>query len=318
MYSTLTYLNYVREQAERRQVRTAFSQYMSPALVARLAEHPEDLMLGGEMREMSMLFCDIRGFTGISELYKSDPQGLTRLINRFLTPMTDLIMARQGTIDKYMGDCIMAFWNAPLDDEAHARNACESAIAMIEGIKTLNHDLRDEADREGRRFIPINIGIGINTGVCCVGNMGSEQRFDYSVLGDDVNLASRLEGQSKTYGVEIVIGEKTLEHAGDVAAIELDLIKVKGKDEAVRIFGLLGEDRADTGANFEDFNGYHGAMINAYRHQRWSQARQMIGECRRLNGELDALYDLYEARIDEYQENPPDRDWDGVYVATSK
>ena len=182
LYSILTYINYVREQAERRQVRTAFSQYMSPALVARLAEHPEDLMLGGEMREMSMLFCDIRGFTGISELYKSDPQGLTRLINRFLTPMTDLIMARRGTIDKYMGDCIMAFWNAPLDDDAHARNACVSALAMIEGIKTLNQDLRDEAERDGRRFIPINIGIGINTGECCVGNMGSSQRFDYSVL----------------------------------------------------------------------------------------------------------------------------------------
>ena len=315
LYSILTYINYVREQAERRQVRTAFSQYMSPALVARLAEHPEDLMLGGEMREMPMLFCDIRGFTGISELYKSDPQGLTRLINRFLTPMTDLIMARRGTIDKYMGDCIMAFWNAPLDDDAHARNACVSALAMIEGIKTLNQDLRDEAERDGRRFIPINIGIGINTGECCVGNMGSSQRFDYSVLGDDVNLASRLEGQSKTYGVQIVIGENTLKQAGDVAAIELDLIKVKGKNEAVRIFGLLGEE---AGASFEDLNGYHGAMINAYRRQRWFQARQLIGECRRLNGGLGALYDLYEARIDEYQEDPPDRDWDGVYVATSK
>ena len=318
LYSILTYLNYVREQAERRQVRTAFSQYMSPALVDRLAEHPEDLMLGGEMREMSMLFCDIRGFTGISELYKSDPQGLTRLINRFLTPMTDLILARRGTIDKYMGDCIMAFWNAPLDDEDHARNACVSALAMIEGIKTLNQDLRDEADRDGKRFIPINIGIGINTGVCCVGNMGSSQRFDYSVLGDDVNLASRLEGQSKTYGVAIVIGENTLKKAGDVAAIELDLIKVKGKNEAVRIFALLGEDAADTGADFEDFNGFHGAMINAYRRQHWFQARQLIGECRRLNGGLNALYDLYETRIGDYQENPPDRDWDGVYVATSK
>ena len=318
LYSIVTYRNYVREQAERRQVRTAFSQYMSPALVARLAEHPEALMLGGEMRDMTLLFCDIRGFTGISELYKSDPQGLTRLINRFLTPMTDLIMARRGTIDKYMGDCIMAFWNAPLDDDAHARNACVSALAMIEGIKTLNRDLRDEAERDGRRFIPINIGIGINTGECCVGNMGSSQRFDYSVLGDDVNLASRLEGQSKTYGVEIVIGENTLKQAGDIAAIELDLIRVKGKNEAVRIFGLLGENAANTGAEFEDLNGYHSAMISAYRRQRWFQARQMINECRQLNGGLDALYDLYEARIDEYQENPPDRDWDGVYVATSK
>ena len=318
LYSVLTYLNYVREQSERRQVRAAFSQYMSPALVDRLAEHPEDLMLGGEMREMTMLFCDIRGFTGISELYKSDPQGLTRLINRFLTPMTDLILAHRGTIDKYMGDCIMAFWNAPLDDEDHARNACESALAMIEGIKTLNRDLRDEAERDGRRFIPINIGIGINTGECCVGNMGSSQRFDYSVLGDDVNLASRLEGQSKTYGVVIVIGENTLKQAGDIAAIELDLIRVKGKNEAVRIFGLLGENAANTGAEFEDLNGCHSAMISAYRRQRWFQARQMIGECRKLNGGLDALYDLYEARIDEYQENPPDRDWDGVYIATSK
>ena len=165
---------------------------------------------------------------------------MTSLINRFLTPTTDVILARRGTIDKYMGDCIMAFWNPPLDDD-HASHACSSALAMMDCTAELNVTLEAEAKAEDKRFIPINVGIGLNSGECCVGNMGSEQRFDYSVLGDDVNLASRLEGQSKTYGVDIVIGENTRRRAPDYAYIELDLIKVKGKQDAVRIFALMGE-----------------------------------------------------------------------------
>ena len=318
LYSTLTYLNYVREQAEKNQVRGAFGHYMSPALVEQLAENPEKLQLGGEMKDMTLLFCDVRGFTSISELYKSDPQGLTSLINRFLTPTTDIILARLGTIDKYMGDCIMAFWNAPLDDDDHAGHACESALAMMDCIDELNQTLEAEAEAEDKRFIPINVGIGLNSGECCVGNMGSEQRFDYSVLGDDVNLASRLEGQSKTYGIGIVIGENTRQRAPDYATIELDLIKVKGKEEAVRIFGLLGEPALCQDPVFQALAERHGAMLEADRGQRWAEARGLAAECRQLDGEIGGLYDLYDARFDDYEANPPGDDWDGVFVATSK
>ncbi|MFQ5783273.1 MAG: CHASE2 domain-containing protein [Alphaproteobacteria bacterium] len=318
LYSILTYMNYVREETERRQVRDAFSRYMTPALVEQLAANPDRLKLGGEMRDMTLLFCDIRGFTGISETYKTDPQGLTRLINRFLTPMTDMILERRGTIDKYMGDCIMAFWNAPLDDEDHARHACSSALTMIAGIGALNDTLKAEAEAEGRPYLPIKIGIGLNSGECCVGNMGSEQRFDYSVLGDAVNLASRLEGQSKTYGVDIVMGENTQAWASDYAALELDLIRVKGKDEAVRIYALLGEPEMHETPEVAELIRLHGEMLAAYRSRRWTRARELVGNCRRLNGGLDRLYDLYEERLDAYEASPPGADWDGVFVATTK
>ena len=318
IYLVESLVSFLRTEAEKNQVRGAFSHYMSPALVEQLAENPEKLQLGGEMKDMTLLFCDVRGFTSISELYKSDPQGLTRLINRFLTPTTDAILARLGTIDKYMGDCIMAFWNAPLDDDDHAGHACESALEMMKRVSELNVTLKAEAEAEDRRFIPINVGIGLNSGECCVGNMGSEQRFDYSVLGDDVNLASRLEGQSKTYGVGIVIGENTRQRAPDYATIELDLIKVKGKNEAVRIFGLLGEPALCQDPTFQALAERHAAMLEAYRGQRWAEARELAAECRQLDGEIGGLYDLYDERFDDYEANPPGDDWDGIFVATSK
>ena len=217
-----------------------------------------------------------------------------------------------------MGDCIMAFWNAPLDDEDHAAHACESALAMMVSVTELNVVMKAEAEASEQRFIPIKVGIGLNSGVCCVGNMGSEQRFDYSVLGDAVNLASRLEGQSKNYGVDIVIGESTFHGAGDFASIELDLIKVKGKDEAVRIHALLGDQAMRNDPGFKSLAEHHAAMLMDYRKQRWSDARRAIAECRKLNGGLDLLYDLYEERIQTFEADPPGADWDGVFVATSK
>ncbi|MSP67679.1 MAG: adenylate/guanylate cyclase domain-containing protein [Alphaproteobacteria bacterium] len=319
LYMLLTYLGYVQEEKERRQVRGAFGRYISPSLVEQLAANPERLTLGGEMKNMSILFSDIRGFTSISEQFKSDPRGLTRLINRFLTPMTNIILERRGTIDKYMGDCIMAFWNAPLDDPDHVRNACMSALAMSVSLRTLNDDLKRDAEAEGRTFHPINVGIGINTGDCCVGNMGSEQRFDYSVLGDDVNLASRLEGQSKNYGVTTLLGPRTREQARDLATIELDLIAVKGKKEAVHIFGLLGDATRAKLPEFQTLVATHDTMLTTYRSQRWAEATERLEECRRLGGsELSYLYDLYAERIADYAANPPGAEWDGVYVAKSK
>lgn len=320
LYMYLTYVGYTAEEAQKRQVRQAFGQYLSPALVERLASDPSHLKLGGEMRDMTMMFCDVRGFTTISELF--DAEGLTRLINRFLTPMTDIIMERRGTIDKYMGDCIMAFWNAPLDDADHARHACQSALAMIDSLKGLNDRLEAEAKEEGRRHVPLNIGIGLNSGIVCVGNMGSEQRFDYSVLGDNVNLASRLEGQSKTYGVTVVLGEHTAAQAPDYALLELDLIKVKGKTEAVRIFALLGDPALAASQGFLALREKHDRFLAAYRGQRWQEARDLMADLRRdgasIGLHLDGLYDLFDERIGAYEATPPGDQWDGVFVATSK
>ena len=321
LYAFLVYENYIKEEAQKRQVRGAFSQYLSPALVEQLAAHPERLVLGGETREMTFLFCDVRGFTSISEQFSDDPAGLTSLINRLLTPLTSAILEREGTIDKYMGDCIMAFWNAPLDDAEHALNACEAALDMLRRLEALNSEREREAEEAGLPFLPLNVGIGLNTGNCTVGNMGSDQRFDYSVLGDAVNLASRLEGQSKTYGATVVIGDRTAEVAGErVAQLELDLIAVKGKTEPERIFALLGDAALAADPTFGRLRERHAAMLAAYRGQDWAGARRLLGECRDLDGGwgLGELFALYEARIADFEAEPPGPDWDGVYVATTK
>ena len=328
VYLAGSLLNFLRTEQEKRQVRTAFGQYLSPDLVEQLAENPDRLVLGGEMRDMTFLFCDIRGFTTISERFKKDPQGLTKLINSFLSPMTDLILARRGTIDKYMGDCIMAFWNAPLDDAEHASHACDSALAMFAALGALNESLETEADAAGRAHDEIKIGIGINSGECCVGNMGSHSRFDYSVLGDAVNLASRLEGQSKQYGVGIVIGQETVKVSPDSASLELDLIAVKGKTEAVHIYALLGGPQQRDSIAFHRLEEQHKKMLSAYRRANWSSALEHLGEARLLatqaldpafgTGNLDVLYALYRERIQHYIEAPPAAEWDGVFVATTK
>ncbi|PPR78717.1 MAG: Adenylate cyclase 1 [Alphaproteobacteria bacterium MarineAlpha2_Bin1] len=322
LYSYLTYTSFSATSAEKKQVRGAFAQYLSPALVEQLADEPDRLILGGEMKSMTFLFCDVRGFTAISETFKTNPQGLTSLINKFLTPMTDIIMERKGTIDKYMGDCIMAFWNAPLDDENHPQNAGSSALAMFEHLPKLNERLKKEAEEENRDFHPVKIGIGINTGECVVGNMGSDKRFDYSVLGDPVNLAARLEGQSKNYGVDIVIGEETQKTMDDWATIELDLIAVKGKAEAVRIFALIGNQDYKQNPEFQKLYDANSNMLIAYRNKEWDKAEKFIDETKNLaenvNIEIETLNSLYKDRINEYRKNPPPENWDGVFVATSK
>ena len=319
LYSTLTYMNFTREEAAKRQTRDAFSKYLSPDMVNVVAENPEQLKLGGDSRDMTLLFCDVRGFTTISEQF--DAQGLTSLINKLLTPLTNVILERKGTVDKYMGDCIMAFWNAPLDDADHAKHGCLSALAMLEEIGPLNERLKIEAKEEGRKHIPIKVGIGLNSGECVVGNMGSDQRFDYSVLGDTVNLASRLEGQSKTYGVRTVIGEPTKLQVPTMATIELDLIKVKGKTEAVRIFALLGGDDMALEPDFLAFKAKIDELLANYRSQDWDAADKTNAETRAMHGQFDiddTFFDLYAERIATGRADPPGEDWDGVFVATSK
>ena len=233
VWSHLIYNNFARENRLKLQIKKQFEHYLEPKMVKKLQKNPNLLKLGGETKELTFLFSDIRGFTPISEKYKTNPQGLTKVINKFLTPMTDIIMKNGGTIDKYMGDCIMAFWNAPIDTKNHKELAIKSALEMIDKLKELNENNGFGDNNK------LNIGIGINSGKAVVGNMGSEQRFDYSVLGDAVNLASRLEGVSKNYDATLVVGEDTYK---DVATQfnfkKLDDVQVKGKTEKVSIYSI--------------------------------------------------------------------------------
>jgi adenylate cyclase len=321
IYLTLIFSSFVREQAQRRQIRSAFSQYLSPAFVEQLAQSPEKLVLGGEERVMTIMFSDMRGFTSISETYKSDPQGLTALMNRFLTPLTNAILDRKGTIDKYMGDAIMAFWNAPLDDKEHQLNACEAAIDMLERVDELNKVREQEAQEGGHTYVPLNVGVGLNTGACVVGNMGSDKKFNYSVFGDSVNLASRLEGQSKEYGFPIIVGSSTALAVKDrFAILELDFIMVKGKKEPEVIYAIAGrEDTAQSG-RFQRLRNLTIEMLACYRSRDWDGALAAIERGRRTDEvhALELLYNLYEARIRLYQENPPPQDWDGAFALLTK
>ena len=309
---------FMRTERERAAIRGAFGLYLSPDVVEQLARNPELLQLGGEMREITVMFTDVRGFTRISEQF--DPHGLTRFMNRFLTPMTDLILGHRGTIDKYMGDAIMAFWNAPLQVEGHAARACDTALAMQARLKELNTIWQVEAKAEGRDYIPVNIGIGLNTGQASVGNFGSMQRFTYSCLSDDVNLASRLEGQCKTYGVGIVIGDNTRRQVPDYAALELDLVMVKGKTEPERAHALLGGiDMART-AQYQELARRQAAFLAEYRNGGFAAALNMIDGCLAAAagvGWEQGYYEMMRERIAGLIDDPPP-DWTGVYVAKEK
>jgi len=297
-------LRYLLGERERRRVRTAFGRYLAPSLVERLAEHPEELKLGGETRELTLMFCDIRGFTTISERLTAEE--LTRFINRFLTPMTDVILETGGTVDKYMGDAIMAFWNAPLPKADHHLAGCRAALTMRRRLAELVPVWRAEAEAAGQPSFPVRIGIGLNSGPCCVGNVGSEQRFDYSVLGDAVNVASRLEQQTKGYGVDIIVGEETQRHTAHFAHLELGLVRLRGKAQGMRIFFLAGDERRAEEAAFLALRSRHDEALAAFRARDWEEARTGFEACRVLaGGELDALYDAFAAEVAALRDHPP-------------
>ena len=321
IYAVLVFVNYFREQAGRRRVRSAFGQYLSPTLVEQLAQSPDKLVLGGEERTMTIMFSDVRGFTSISELYKDDPQGLTQLMNRLLTPLTNAIIARNGTIDKYMGDAIMAFWNAPLDDDVHEINACEAALDMLERLSHLNREREQEALANNQKFLPIKIGVGLNTGRCVVGNMGSDMRFQYTVLGDSVNLASRLEGQTKSYGVQILVGSRTANVINDkFALLELDRVTVKGKTEPETVYTVFGRSDVAQSDEFKALQSAFAAMLARYRAQDWDGAMTALAACNKFDGNLDIeeVTVLYAERIEAFRDNPPPPDWDGVFALQTK
>jgi adenylate cyclase len=290
-------VKFLVELRQKLQIKKQFGTYLSPALVEKLQRNPELLQLGGESRELSIMFTDVRGFTAISEHYGKDVQGLTKIMNRYMTAMTKQIIENNGTLDKYIGDAQMAFWNAPVDEPNHAKMAVKTALEMMDSLDEFNKEVVAEG-------VPaFGMGLGINTGVVVVGNMGSDQRFDYTCLGDHVNLAARLEGQSKPYGVRIVLGPQTANQVSDTYSIfELDCIAVKGKKEGVKIFTLATETEL------------HREFLERYYAGNWDDAIKSIYYCKNASPEMIPYYD---AMLERLLEGKPEN-WDGTYRATTK
>jgi len=297
LYLATSLNTYIETESDRNRVRSAFSHYVAPQLVEELARNHDKLKLGGEMREVSVLFADVRGFTKISEGMSAEE--LIRFLNRLFTPLSDVILAARGTIDKFMGDAVMAFWNAPLADPRHAHNACAAALGMLKELDKLNAAWAEEALRAGEEVARVRIGIGLNTGACCVGNVGSPQRFDYSILGDVVNTASRLEEATKTYGVPIIAGARTANAARGLAFLEIDAAMMRGKEHPQRIFALLGDEAVASSERFRRLADAHGALMAAMAAGDLAAAHAKLDACRQLGWpELGGLLDAYARRLD--------------------
>ncbi|MBV9111670.1 MAG: adenylate/guanylate cyclase domain-containing protein [Hyphomicrobiales bacterium] len=308
---------YGMKQSQERHVRQAFGRFVSPAVVQRLAENPDKLILGGENRELTLLFCDLRSFTTISEGF--DAHGLTRFLNEYLTPMTDVVLDHGGTVDKYMGDAIMAFWNAPLDDPEHARNSAMAALAMRAELAKLNARWHAEAEAEHRSFPEVRFGVGLNTGICCVGNLGSTRRFDYSAIGDDVNVASRLEGATKFLGVDIAANAATRDEAPDLAWLEIDRLVVKGKSLPIVAHALVGDEKVAQSQSFKALAESHCAMLDAFRCRLFDKALFFAEEAASLApAQISGLYAFYRTRIMECLKEGPGEDWSPMLVLEEK
>ena len=288
---------FILEFQQKQQIKKQFGSYLSPHMVAQLQKNPGLLKLGGDSRELSIMFTDVRGFTAISEHYGKDVQGLTKIMNRYMTAMTKDILDNKGTIDKYIGDAQMAFWNAPIDDLDHAENAVWTGIKMLDSLDKFNEEVQQEG-------IPaFGMGLGINTAEVVVGNMGSDQRFDYTCLGDGVNLAARLEGQSKTYGVLIVLGPETARQVQNkINVFELDCIAVKGKTIGVKIYTVAKESE------------HHRQFLESYYEGDWKEASKRLEIAKEFHGDMSEYYTNMKARI---KAGKP-KDWDGTFRATTK
>jgi len=300
VFTQAAFNNFYKQYKLREQIKKQFEHYLAPAMVKKLQKDPSLLRLGGDTKEMTYLFSDIRGFTPISEQFKTDPQGLGKLINRYMTPMTDLVMQKEGTIDKYIGDALMAIWGAPLDIENHAQLAVETAQEMEIKLAELNKELKADG------LMELGVGIGINTGSAVVGNMGSDQRFDYTVLGDSVNLAARLEAQTKEYGVFFMFTEHTLKKIKNTEnVVLLDKIAVKGQTDPVSIYTILNDHKQARIVN---------RLVDSYQNREWSTCAHQLQVMKEHNWN-PVLTELYSKRI---KQPMPEGEWDGVDRKTSK
>ena len=308
---------YSQKRHQVNEIRSAFGRFVSPAVVARLAEHPENLQLGGLQRRLTLMFCDLRSFTTLSEHLSAIE--LTTFLNEYLTPMTEVVLREMGTVDKYMGDAIMAFWNAPLDDPAHGVHAVRASLAMRKALAELNARWGQAAEQSGGNFRPVKFGVGLNTGECCVGNLGSTMRFDYSAIGDEVNVASRLEGASKIFGVDIIASAATREEAGDFAWLEIDQVLLKNKTRPTAVFALAGDKAYAASADFARLADGHREILNAYRARDYEKASDKAAEVETLApDELSGLYRYYRRRFEGLARDPPPDSWKPMIALEEK
>ncbi|OGS41548.1 MAG: hypothetical protein A2506_06385 [Elusimicrobia bacterium RIFOXYD12_FULL_66_9] len=308
-FASASAYGYAVEGRQKRYIQGAFSHYLSPEIVRQIADSPEKLALGGERRDVTFYFSDIEGFTTISE--SLPPEKLTHLMNRYLGEMTETILASGGTLDKYIGDAIMAFWGAPLDCAEHALVACRTALANQKKLA----DLGPEFDREG--YPPVRNRIGLNSGPASIGNMGSPSRFSYTAIGDNVNLASRLEGANKAYGTYILISESTRAAAGDAIEVrELDYVKVKGKNLPIRVYELLGL-RGETDEKLLKKARLFESGLDSYRARKFDEAEGVFRTVLKEHGD-DHAADVYIERCRDCKIKNPPPDWDGSHALTEK
>lgn len=309
LYTSLTLFYYITEERERKKIRGAFSYYVSSSVVNEMLKSPERLKLGGDKKDLSVLFSDIRGFTTISEGLA--PEDLVHVLNEYLTVMTDIVFKYDGTLDKYIGDALMAVYGAPLDQPDHPSRACRSALDMIDALK----DLNGKWAKEGKK--PLNIGIGINTGLMMVGNMGSDQRFDYTVMGDAVNLCSRLEGANKAYRTNILISDSTYKRVRDeFECMELDSVRVKGRHLPIIIYQLMGEKGYVPKESMEVMQYFHHGL-QLYKEQKWDKAIEMFQKVFHMDNSVYPAK-IYIHRATELRSHPPGPDWDGVFEMDTK
>ncbi len=308
VYVTLVVFYYITEERKRRWITSIFGKYVSPMVIASLLKNPDNLKLGGEKKNITIFFSDIRGFTPIAEKLK--PEDLIHLLNEYLSEMTSIILKNQGLVDKYMGDAIMALWGAPIDLKNHAEIACLSSLQMLEKLK----ELQDKWKKQGIPYF--DIGIGINTGEAIIGNMGSYDRFDYTAMGDNVNLASRLEGLNKYYGTNIIIGENTYKIINNKFEIrKLDIVRVKGKKKPVLIYELI-EEKDKINKKKREFIKHYEQGLEFYLTKKWEQALKSFQTCLKIYE--DSASKIFILRIKEFINNPPPKDWDGVWDIKSK
>jgi adenylate cyclase len=308
VYIILVVIYYLTEEKSRKWITSVFGKYVSPVVIENLIKNPDKINLGGEKKNITLFFSDIRGFTSISE--KLDPEELVSLLNEYLTEMTSIIIKDQGLVDKYMGDGIMAFWGAPLDQKNHAEMACSSSLEMMDKLK----DLQKKWKKEG---IPsFNIGIGLNSGDAIVGNMGSSTRFDYTAMGDNVNLASRMEGLNKVYGTNIIISEKTHKIVKDkFESRKLDAVKVKGKKKPILIYELISH-KDNTSKKQRDFIKLYETGLEFYFKKKWKESIKSFQASIKLID--DNASNIFITRCQEFLKNPPSKDWDGVWEMETK
>ncbi|MCJ7819249.1 MAG: adenylate/guanylate cyclase domain-containing protein, partial [Syntrophales bacterium] len=308
VYLGVTMQRFLAEERERERIRKTFESYVAPAVVQEMLKHPEQLRLGGERREITVLFTDIRGFTTMSE--NLDPEALVKLLHDFLNPMSNIIINQAGTIDKYMGDAIMALFGAPLTQTDHPHLACRAALEMVASLAALNQTWAEQ----GRP--PLKVGVGVNTGPVAVGNMGSDRLFDYTAIGDNVNLASRLEGLNKYYGTSILISDTTAEALENGFILrDVDLVRVKGKVQGVRIHELLGEGEPDP--ELARFLELHHQALSLYREKRFPECLDAFAQALKLHP-ADATCQRYVTLAQKHHETPPAHDWEAVTIMDGK